>query len=84
MKKLLILLPLVLTVTACSMDSKPVASKNAKHVCIDGVTYIVISEPSGSQDFGYLSGKLDNDNVAIPCEVEVGVDNEFLFGMEFH
>ena len=71
MKKLLILLALTLATTACSMDNSPVASKNAKQICIDGITYIEVSETSGSQDFGCMIGKLDKDNNAIPCDDSV-------------
>ena len=73
MKKLFILLTLVLTTTACSVESKPVVSENAKHICIDGFTYIVLSESPGSQGFGHMSGKLDKDNNAIPCDNSVEI-----------
>lgn len=71
MKKLLILLALVLTTTACSMDSKPVASKNTKHICIDGVTYITVKESVGHRGYGFMSVKLGKDSKVIPCGMGV-------------
>lgn len=68
MKKLLILLALVLTTAACSMDSTPVISKDAKHICIDGVTYISLVATSGNQGFGFMSVKLGKDSKVILCD----------------
>ena len=68
MRKLLILLALTMATTACSMDSTPVASKTAKHICIDEVTYIAFREYNGYRGFGYMSVKLDKDSKVIPCD----------------
>jgi len=68
MKKLLILLTLVLTTSACSVDSTPVTSKDAKDICIDGVTYITFWATSGDQGFGFMSVKLGKDSKVILCD----------------
>jgi hypothetical protein len=35
--------------------------------CLDGVTYIIHSEVSGTQGFGYMSVKFNTDSKIIPC-----------------
>lgn len=68
MKKLLILLALALTTTACSDERNSVTDQSkVKSICIDGITYVVIKESRGYQGHGYMSVKLDKDSKVIPC-----------------
>lgn len=71
MKKLLILLALVLSTTACTDKKHSLTDLGkVKSICIDGITYVVIKESRGYQGHEYMSVKLDKDSKIIPCEVE--------------
>ena len=68
MKKLLVLLTLALSTTACTeVGHSPSVVDKVKIICIDGVSYVVIKESLGYHGYGYMSVKLDIDSKVVLC-----------------
>ena len=67
MKKLLLLIAIPLSLSACS-DSLEMKTKSSyRTICIDGVTYVAFKEMSSNRGFGFLSVKLNRESKIIAC-----------------
>ena len=67
MKKLILLLAITLSLSACSDDMKIKTKNTGNTICIDGVTYVAFKEMAGYQGYGFLSVKLNRESKIIEC-----------------
>ena len=67
MKKLVLLIAITLTLSACSDDRKIKTKGSYSTICIDGVTYVAFKEMARYQGYGFLSVKLNRESKIIEC-----------------
>lgn len=69
MKKLILILAIALTLSACSDDMKSKTKNTDNTICIDGVTYVAFKEKEmvGYHGYGFLSVKLNRESKIIEC-----------------
>lgn len=67
MKKLVLLISITLSLSACT-DNMEIKTKGSYGtVCIDGVTYVAFKEVVNKKGYGFLSVKLNRESKIIEC-----------------
>lgn len=69
MNKLLLLIAITLSLSACADDVKIKTHGSYSTICIEGVTYVAFKEKEmvGYHGYGFLSVKLNRESKIIEC-----------------
>ena len=78
MKKLLAILALTLTLTACDTPQSR-TDRYIKPVCYEGVTYLLVDPPS--EKLG-ITIQLDKDGKVVPCNVAFNEDGKKVYQLQ--